>query len=447
MQNFRRNELHARLICIETILILFFFALCTMAATPAFAATVNLAWNASSGSNVTGYKMYYGTSSRNYSYNVNVGNHTSCSLSGLKEGRKYYFAATAYNNSNAESTYSSEVSYTVPTGSTSGTGSTGSTSGTGSTGSTSTSTPSGSSGSSSSSTLIIDNGGSGSVSSGKWEVSGGSNSYGTKSVYSKSVGATYTFQASRNGQQNVYLWWTYWDSRYTNVPVKIYNGSTLLKTVYVNQLQNGGKWNSLGTYSFSTQAKVVIESRSSSKSTCADAVKFAPAGSSSSSGSTSSTGTTGSTTSTSTPSNTSGSSGCTLNAKFKTTPMKVGAIYYTERNYTITGGLEDWMVGRTLIRTPNDERSNASSSGYVRFSNPVDWWVYVLFDSRSSSIPNWLKGWELRSEKITTSLSSQPYLKVYRKQFSKGQCVDLGGNYGSGSSIETRSNYVVLYGK
>jgi len=436
MQNFRRNDLHARLMFIETIFILFFFALCTMAATPAFAATVNLAWNASSGSNVTGYKMYYGTSSRNYSYNVNVGNHTSCSLSGLKEGRKYYFAATAYNNSNAESTYSSEVSYTVPTGSTSGTGSTGSTSGTGSTGSTSTSTPSGSSGSSSSSTLIIDNGGSGSVSSGKWEVSGGSNSYGTKSVYSKSVGATYTFKAARSGQQNVYLWWTEWDSRYTNVPVKIYNGSTLLKKVYVNQLQNGGKWNSLGTYGFSSQAKVVIESRSSSRSTCADAVKFTAAGSSSSS---SPTGTSSS--------GTSGSSGCTLNAKFKTTPIKVGASYYTDRNYTIKGGVPDWMIGRTLIRTVNDERTNTSSSGYVRFTNSADWWVYVLFDSRSSSIPSWLKGWELRSEKITTSLSSQPYLKMYRKKFDAGQCVDLGGNYASGSSIETRSNYVVVHGK
>lgn len=127
--------------------------------------------------------------------------------------------------------------------------------------------------------------------------------------------------------------------------------------------------------------------------------------------------------------------------------MKVGAGYYTDRDYTIKGGVPDWMVGRTLIRTVNDERTNTSSTGYVRFSNPVNWWVYVLFDSRSSSIPNWLKGWELRSDKITTSLSSQPYLKVYRKQFDAGQCVDLGGNYGSGSSIESRSNYVVVYGK
>ena len=83
------------------------------------AATVNLAWNPSTGSNIAGYKMYYGTSSKNYSYNVNVGKSTSCSLSGLTAGKKYYFAATAYNTSNAESAYSSEISYTVPTSSTS----------------------------------------------------------------------------------------------------------------------------------------------------------------------------------------------------------------------------------------------------------------------------------------------------------------------------------------
>jgi CubicO group peptidase (beta-lactamase class C family) len=138
---------------------------------------------------------------------------------------------------------------------------------------------------------------------------------------------------------------------------------------------------------------------------------------------------------------------CNLDTKFKETMIDVGEYYYTDRTYTITGGIPDWMIGRTLIRTVNDERKDTSSSGYVRFKNSVDWWVYVLFDSRSSSIPDWLNGWELRGEKITTSLSSQPYLKVYRKQYPSGHCVDLGGNYGPGSSTETRSNYAVVYGK
>jgi hypothetical protein len=138
---------------------------------------------------------------------------------------------------------------------------------------------------------------------------------------------------------------------------------------------------------------------------------------------------------------------CNLDNKFEETMIDVGEYYYTDRDYTITGGIPDWMIGRILIQTPNDERFNASASGYVRFINPVDWWVYVLYDSRASSVPNWLKGWGLRGEKITTSLESQPYLKLYRKQFAAGQCVDLGGNYGPGSSNENRSNYAVVYGK
>ena len=106
------------------------------------------------------------------------------------------------------------------------------------------------------------------------------------------------------------------------------------------------------------------------------------------------------------------------------------------------------MAGRTLIQTSNDDRLDATASGYLTFTNPNDSWVYVLYDSRSVSIPSWLNGWELRSDiQITTSLSSQPYLKVYRKQFAAGQCVDLGGNYGPGSSTENRSNYVVVYGQ
>jgi hypothetical protein len=140
---------------------------------------------------------------------------------------------------------------------------------------------------------------------------------------------------------------------------------------------------------------------------------------------------------------------CALESKFETTPMQIGVFYYTDRSYTITGGVPDWMLGRTLIQTPNDDQKNKLDCGYIRFKNPVDWWVYVLFDSRSSSVPDWLNGWERYTKypDIKTSLATQPGLKMYRKMFEAGECVDLGGNYGPGSSSEYRSNYVVVYGK
>ena len=77
-------------------------------------AQVTLSWTASTSSNVTGYTLYYGTVSGNYTYNVNVGNTTSYTLSGLSTGATYYFAATAYDSAADQSAYSNQVSYTVP---------------------------------------------------------------------------------------------------------------------------------------------------------------------------------------------------------------------------------------------------------------------------------------------------------------------------------------------
>ena len=125
---------------------------------------------------------------------------------------------------------------------------------------------------------IMDNGSKWTSSTGTWIQSGGANPYGSNSLYSKESGATYTFQASGvNGNKKISLWWTEWSSRCDTVPVGIYDGNTLIKTVYVNHQLNGGKWNSLGTYSFSGTARVVINSQGI-YSTSADACKIEAAG-------------------------------------------------------------------------------------------------------------------------------------------------------------------------
>ena len=80
----------------------------------AHAAQVTLIWDASTSSNVAGYKLYYGTVSGSYPYYVNVGTTTSYVLSGLSTGATYYFQATASTKAGSQSGYSNEVSYTVP---------------------------------------------------------------------------------------------------------------------------------------------------------------------------------------------------------------------------------------------------------------------------------------------------------------------------------------------
>jgi hypothetical protein len=90
-----------------------------MFAQSAWAASVTLAWNKNIEPEVTGYKIYYGTTSKTYPNIVDAGNNTVKEISGLVEGVKYYFAAIAYAAS-GESDFSEEVSF-IPTASIGGT--------------------------------------------------------------------------------------------------------------------------------------------------------------------------------------------------------------------------------------------------------------------------------------------------------------------------------------
>jgi len=74
----------------------------------------DLVWNASTG-DVSGYRIYYGTSQGNYPFNEDVGDVTQYDLSNLSlsEGSTYYFVVRAYNAS-GESGNSNVTSYSVP---------------------------------------------------------------------------------------------------------------------------------------------------------------------------------------------------------------------------------------------------------------------------------------------------------------------------------------------
>jgi hypothetical protein len=74
-------------------------------------AQVNLAWNANTESDLVGYKVHVGTASGVYTLlNVDVGNVTSFTVTGLALGDVYYFAVTAYDAGGSESGVSNEVS-------------------------------------------------------------------------------------------------------------------------------------------------------------------------------------------------------------------------------------------------------------------------------------------------------------------------------------------------
>jgi hypothetical protein len=77
------------------------------------AQSVRLTWNASPSSGVTGYRVYYRTSSVLQSTSVDVGNVLTATISDLNEATTYSLWVTAYNNAGLESSRSNEVSYTT----------------------------------------------------------------------------------------------------------------------------------------------------------------------------------------------------------------------------------------------------------------------------------------------------------------------------------------------
>jgi hypothetical protein len=76
-----------------------------------FAYQLTLEWDSNVEQDLGGYMVYYGTSSRNYKYEVDVGEETSCTISNLYSGTTYYFAVTAYDIDGNESDYSAEITY------------------------------------------------------------------------------------------------------------------------------------------------------------------------------------------------------------------------------------------------------------------------------------------------------------------------------------------------
>ncbi len=74
---------------------------------------VTVAWDANSEPDLAGYKVYYGTSSRNYATSRDAGKVYSYTIADLQEGTTFYIAATAYDRYGNESAFSQEVVYSA----------------------------------------------------------------------------------------------------------------------------------------------------------------------------------------------------------------------------------------------------------------------------------------------------------------------------------------------
>lgn len=74
---------------------------------------VTLAWDLNTDDATAGYKLHYGSTSGKYVYHIDVGNVSTYKITGLLP-LTYYFVATAYDSTAAESGYSNEAVYIPP---------------------------------------------------------------------------------------------------------------------------------------------------------------------------------------------------------------------------------------------------------------------------------------------------------------------------------------------
>jgi len=105
--------------------------------------------------------------------------------------------------------------------------------------------------------------------------------------------------------------------------------------------------------------------------------------------------------------------------------LATGKLCYIDRTYIFTS--VGAYNGEKYIRTANSDKK-ASNVDFLSFDVNMDVTVYVVFDTRATSLPVWLSSWTNTGNTITTSDVGR---KVYSKQFSAGNVV-LGGNSASG---------------
>jgi hypothetical protein len=123
--------------------------------------------------------------------------------------------------------------------------------------------------------IIVDN--AAAVFVGTWPTSSATSGYyGTGYRYhwagTGSNRVTWSFNVTQAGSWEVFAWWTSGSNRATNAPYKVNAASG--KTVTVNQEVNGGKWNSLGTFSFNTGTSSVVLSDAANGVVIADAIRL-----------------------------------------------------------------------------------------------------------------------------------------------------------------------------
>lgn len=101
---------------------------------------------------------------------------------------------------------------------------------------------------------------------------------------------------------------------------------------------------------------------------------------------------------------------------FKRSTLAVGQPVYTDRDYTITE-IPSEFAGFNAIITPNDERAATDVTDFLKFSVPSNSTVYIAWDSRYTTLPNWMAKFTNVNKSLKTSNSNQPQMNIYALKY------------------------------
>lgn len=110
--------------------------------------------------------------------------------------------------------------------------------------------------------------------------------------------------------------------------------------------------------------------------------------------------------------------------------LTTGVKAFTDRSYTITS-VPPYLAGASFIQTANDDKKSTSPTFLTSFLKQAAV-VYIGYDPRATTLPDWLKGWTKTGDRIGISDPGTSYLDVYSNVIEYGDLYPypfiLGGN-------------------
>jgi hypothetical protein len=130
---------------------------------------------------------------------------------------------------------------------------------------------------------------------------------------------------------------------------------------------------------------------------------------------------------------------------YSVAPVANDSLPWIDRSYRFNSSPAASSVF-TLIRTAEDDKA-VTSVNHLTITVTGDSYVYVLYDNRATSFPNWLSAdWTDISLPQSIFGQSSAFMNFYQRHLPTGGTITLGGNLASGA-VGALRNYFVIVGQ